>query len=121
VKFLLDENFPLPLYHRLQAIGHDVDHIIVLGLRGAPDQAIRQRLAAEDVVFLTQDTEFLDAPGKYRATIVVSRVQQSLPIAHRVDLWMRAIEEFVSARPAGDVFELLETGEIVPWQVIERS
>jgi hypothetical protein len=41
VKVLLDENFPLPLYHRLRAAGHDADHIIVLGQRGIPDSAIR--------------------------------------------------------------------------------
>jgi len=27
VKILLDENFPLPLYHRLRAAGHDAEHI----------------------------------------------------------------------------------------------
>ena len=44
MKILLDENFPLPLYHRLRAAGHDAEHIIVLGQRGIPDSAIRQRL-----------------------------------------------------------------------------
>ena len=57
MKVLLDENFPLPLYHRLRASGHDAEHIIVLGQRGIPDSAIRQRLMAEELVFLTNDTE----------------------------------------------------------------
>jgi len=47
----------------------------------------------------------------------VSRVRQDLPIAARVDLWFGALERFVAARPTGTIFELLETGEIVPWQV----
>ena len=42
MKILLDENFPLPLYHRLRAAGHDAEHIIVLGQRGIPDSAIRR-------------------------------------------------------------------------------
>ena len=41
MKVLLDENFPLPLYHRLRAAGHDAEHIIVLGQRGTPDSIIR--------------------------------------------------------------------------------
>jgi len=53
VKVLLDENFPPSLYHRLRAAGHDAEHIIVLGQRGIPDPAIRQRLLAEELVFLT--------------------------------------------------------------------
>ncbi|MGQ0591278.1 MAG: DUF5615 family PIN-like protein [Gammaproteobacteria bacterium] len=53
MKLLLDENFPLPLYHELGAAGYDVEHIIVLGQRGLPDAVIRQRLALEEIVFLT--------------------------------------------------------------------
>ncbi|MGO9453030.1 MAG: DUF5615 family PIN-like protein [Candidatus Binataceae bacterium] len=36
MKILLDENFPLALLRRLREEGHHVDHIILLGLRGAP-------------------------------------------------------------------------------------
>jgi len=64
-----------------------------------------------------QDTEFLDVPGSSGAAVIVSRVRQDLPIAARVDLWFGALERFVAARPTGTIFELLETGEIVPWQV----
>ena len=55
MKVLLDENFPLALYRRLRAAGHDVAHIIVLGRRGLPDRAIRERLATEDLVFTGDD------------------------------------------------------------------
>lgn len=50
VKILLDENFPLPLYHRLREAGHDAEHIIALGQRGLPDAAIRQRLQSDDIL-----------------------------------------------------------------------
>jgi len=91
VKVLLDENFPLPLYHRLKKAGHDVEHVIVLGQRGLPDSAIRRRLEAEGLVFLTQDAEFADIPLDYRATIIISQVRQSRPIPERIQIWFDAV------------------------------
>lgn len=117
MRILLDENFPLLLYHRLRAAGYDVEHIIVLGERGLPDAAIRGRLAAEELIFLTHDTEFEDLPTDYRATVVISRVPQSLPTKQRVEIWFAAIQEFVARKPAGKLFDLLESGPIVPWDV----
>jgi len=55
MRILLDENFPLALLWKLQEEGHQVDHIILLGLRGAPDRAITNRLNSEDLLFLTHD------------------------------------------------------------------
>lgn len=48
----------------------------------------------------------------------VSRVRQDTPIARRVEIWLAALERFVETRPEGDVFELLDSGEIVPWLVV---
>ena len=53
MKILLDENFPVALYRRLRLAGYDVEHIIVLGQRGLPDSAIRERLRVEEMI-LTQ-------------------------------------------------------------------
>jgi predicted nuclease of predicted toxin-antitoxin system len=117
VKLLLDENLPLPLYHELRAAGYDVEHIIVLGQRGLPDAVIRQRLALEELVFLTQDTEFEDLPADYRAIVIISRVRQNLPIQQRVDIWFKAIQNFLTFKPPGKLFELLETGEVMPWEI----
>jgi predicted nuclease of predicted toxin-antitoxin system len=117
VKLLLDENFPLPLYHELRAAGYDVEHIIVLGQRGLPDAVIRQRLALEEIVFLTQDTEFEDLPADYRAIVIISRVRQNLPIQQRVDIWFKAIQDFMTRKPTGKLFDLLETGEVMPWEI----
>jgi len=116
VKFLLDENFPLALYHRLRTAGEDVDHVIALGQRGLSDQVLLQRIEKEAVIFLTQDIEFLEVKSIRTATILVSRVPQNLPIAARVDLWFDALERFTINRPAGTIFELLANGEIVPWK-----
>jgi predicted nuclease of predicted toxin-antitoxin system len=117
VKFLLDENFPLPLYHRLKSSGCEVEHIIVLGQRGLPDSAILRRLAHEDLVFLTCDLEFVSTLAVLQSAIIVSRVSQNLPIACRVEIWFTALKAFRDRRPSGKIFELLDSGEIVPFQI----
>jgi predicted nuclease of predicted toxin-antitoxin system len=53
LKFLLDENFPLQLYRQLLKTGHEAEHIITLGQRGAPDAVLRDRLVAEELVLLS--------------------------------------------------------------------
>jgi len=85
VSILLDENFPLQLFHRLRAEGAQVEHIILLQERGISDSAIRKRLEVDsELVFLTQDTEFLDLDFECRGAIIVSRVRQGLPIRERM-------------------------------------
>ncbi len=122
MRILLDENFPLPLHAALTDLGYDVEHIILLGQRGVADSVIRQRLLDEPRVFLTNDTEFLEQATLGAARVIVSRVPQSLPIAERVAIWVRGIRSFMEAPPAGAIFELLETGEIVAWyDVPDRS
>jgi len=121
VRILLDENFPLRLHRRLLAAGYDAEHIIALGQRGVADVVIRRRLESEELLFLTQDEEFMSLPAACRATVVVSRVEQSRPIQERVDLWLRAIETFLSRRSKEKLFEIDDSGELVPWQVFERG
>jgi uncharacterized protein with PIN domain len=121
VKILLDENFPLQLYRRLRLSGYDVEHIIVLGQRGIPDAAIRERISKEELVFLTQDSEFEKMPGGHRGMILISRTKQSLPIQKRTEIWFSAVERFTTERPAGKLFELLETGEVVAWEIHETE
>lgn len=119
MKILLDENFPLSLYHRLIRAGHDAEHIIVLGQRGIPDAAIRQRLATEQLVFLTNDTEFEELAFDCQAQVIISRVPQNLPTRQRVEIWLGALESFLTRRPPEKLFDLLETGQLVPWQIHE--
>ena len=54
---LLDENFPLALYTRLQKEGFQAEHIL-LGQRGILDSQIMARLEKEELLFLTQDEDF---------------------------------------------------------------
>src|ERR1700679_3845548 len=95
MRILLDENFPLALLWKLQEAGHDVDHIILLGLRGATDRAIVDRLKSEDLLLLTQDTEFLDLPSS-GSRVILSRVNQSQPLSLRIEIWLKAIREYFS-------------------------
>jgi hypothetical protein len=117
VSFLLDENFPLQLYHRLRERGAQVEHIL-LQKRGIPDSMIRERLAVDsELVFLTNDTEFLDFDFECRGSVIVSRVRQNLPIRERTEMWLRGLEAFLVERPIGTLFELIEPGSIVPWAI----
>jgi hypothetical protein len=116
MRLLLDENFPLALYHRLRRQGVDVEHIIVRGQRGLPDSAIIGRLRQEaDLLFLTQDLDFWSVED-LAARVIVSRVRQSRRIAERVELWAAALELFLSAPPPERFFELLDNGTLVPFQ-----
>ena len=100
MRILLDENFPLQLYRHLLARGHDAEHIIVLGQRGLADSAIIARVAADpDLVLVTQDDDFAGVVPPEGGAVIISRVPQSLPIRARVDLWSRALEEFLAERP----------------------
>jgi hypothetical protein len=75
---------------------------------------------AEELVFLTNDTEFEDHPADYRAQVVISRVPQRLPTTRRVEIWFGALEGFLKAKPAGRLFDLHENGEITEWTIHER-
>ena len=122
MRILLDENFPIQLYRRLQQAGYDAEHIIALGLRGLPDADIRLRLAVEaDLLFLTQDTEFADLSSATVATVMISRVPQAIPIAQRVDLWLHAIDDFARHLPPGRLFEILPDGKVVAWRAHDRE
>lgn len=115
MKLLLDENFPLQLYHRLRHAGQEVEHLVVSGERGLPDAAIRERLRLEeDLVFLTQDTEFEHLAEATRGVVIISRIPQSLPIQERVELWLQALVPFLEDPAPGSLFDLLPTGHITP-------
>jgi Domain of unknown function (DUF5615) len=115
LKILLDENFPLALYHGLKAEGEDVAHIITLGLRGASDQNIREHLFNRDVLFLTHDEDFLfDKPTE--AIVVLSRVRQSRSLFERIEVWRRAILDLIRSPRPERRFELMDDGHLLAWE-----
>lgn len=119
MKVLLDENFPLSLYRHLREKGFDAEHVIELGQRGMPDSALRARLEREELVFLTNDTEFENIPADLRSQVVVSRLPQRLPTARRVELWTKALEQLASRQPAQRLLEITPDGELVAWEIKE--
>jgi predicted nuclease of predicted toxin-antitoxin system len=119
MKILLDENFPLALVRELRRHGRETEHIILLGLRGAPDSLIVDRLNSEDLLFLTQDQEFLSRPLT-RSPAIVSRVTQALPIGILVDIWLRAIRDYFSRDWRERLFEVFDDGRLVPWKELSE-
>ncbi|HYB89685.1 MAG TPA: DUF5615 family PIN-like protein [Candidatus Binataceae bacterium] len=118
MKILLDENFPLALVRKLREEGREVEHIILLGLRGLPDIDIVERLTAEEILFLTHDEDFLDVPLT-RSVVILSRVSQTLPLRIRLDLWLQAIRAYFSRQWSERRFEVHDDGKLLPWTVIE--
>jgi predicted nuclease of predicted toxin-antitoxin system len=114
LKILLDENFPLQLYRRLLMENCHVEHIIALGQRGLPDVSIQKRLREESLLFLTQDTDFANISGLHSSIIIISHVRQNLPIKKRIEIWFSAIEKFLVDKPTGELFDLLDSGELIP-------
>lgn len=112
---LLDENFPLGLVPVLQAAGLEVEHIITLGWRGAPDSRIRERLQDPELIFVTQDDDFLFRES-VRAIVLLSRVRQARPIRERVGVWRRAVQELLQHPGKERLFELLDDGTLLPWR-----
>ena len=70
MKFLADENFPLPSVRILSSVGHDVA-AIVLESPGIPDDRVLERAVREERILLTFDRDYghllyqhdLPAPG----------------------------------------------------------
>jgi predicted nuclease of predicted toxin-antitoxin system len=116
---LLDENFPLRFYTRLQEEGFSVEHIL-LAHRGIHDRDIFIRLRQEELLFLTQDEDFVDAAPDCNASIIWSRVSQSLAIDRRVEIWLNAVKQFLSKKWAEKFFELYDDGKLHPVEVIKR-
>ena len=115
---LLDENFPLALYSRLRREGFQAEHIL-LGQRGILDSRIMARLEKEELLFLTQDEDFVEATPDCKATIIWSRVTQSIPTDRRVEIWMAAISEFFSKKWEEKFFEVYDDGKLQPYEIIK--
>ena len=120
MKILLDENFPVALVQKLREEGREVEHMILLGLRGTSDSAIIDRLNSEQLLFLTHDQEFLDLPLT-RSAVIVSRVTQSLPLQVRIEAWLKATREYFSRDWNEKLFEVFDDGRLLPWEIRSLS
>ncbi len=115
MKLFLDENFPLALVRHLKADGYQAEHVITIGWRGASDDRIRERLADTDLMFLTQDEDFLFS-HEVGAVIVLSRVRQARPLHERLDIWRTAVRHLIEQPRRERRFELMDDGTLVTWE-----
>jgi predicted nuclease of predicted toxin-antitoxin system len=116
---LLDENFPLRFYTRLKQEGFSAEHIL-LTQRGIHDREILLRLKQEELLFLTQDEDFVDAAPDCKASIIWSRVSQSMAIDRRVEIWLNAVKQFHSKTWSEKFCELYDDGKLHPVEVVKR-
>jgi hypothetical protein len=114
LKVLLDENFPLALLRSLLTDGQQAEHIITMGWRGASDKRIHERLLDPNVLFMTQDEDFLLGKPTV-ARVVISRVKQSRRLDERVQIWRQAIHDILAAPRPESLFELMDDGRLLPW------
>jgi predicted nuclease of predicted toxin-antitoxin system len=94
---LLDENFPLRFYTRLQKEGLAAQHILLTD-RGIHDKQIIARLKQEELLFLTQDRDFVE----------------------RVEIWLSAVRQFFAKAWSEKFFELYDDGRLHPVRVGKR-
>ena len=116
---LLDENFPLRFYTRLQKEGLPAQHILLTD-RGIRDKQIIPRLKQEELLFLTQDEDFVETAPDCKASIIWSRVSQSMAIDHRVDIWLNAVRQFFAKPWSEKFFELYDDGQLRPIEIVKR-
>lgn len=58
MKFLVDECLSTEVADLLRSAGHDVVHVLDLGLLGRPDAEVMAAAVAEDRVLVSADTDF---------------------------------------------------------------
>jgi len=109
----------LRFYTLLQTEGFSVEHIL-LTHRGMHDREILVRLRQEELLFFTQDEDFADAAPACMASIIWSRVSQSMPINQRVEIWLNAARQFRSKKWDENFFELYDDGTLHPVKVVKR-
>ena len=59
MKFLIDAQLPPALCQWLRARGHEATHVINIGLGGASDEAIADRVIADQAMLISKDEDFL--------------------------------------------------------------
>jgi len=92
VRFLVDAQLPPALARRLEALGHQAEHVADVGLASAPDTLIRQHAADGGAVIVTKDEDFAvhrllgHGPpviwlrvGNTRRAVLLQRVETEMP------------------------------------------
>ncbi len=71
-------------------------------------------------MFLTQDEDFVNAAPDCNASIIWSRVSQSMAIDRRVEIWLSAVKQFLAKKWNEKFFELYDDGNLHPIRIVKR-
>lgn len=78
MKFLLDENMPPSLAHKLKSIGYETRHVIEIGYNSTADFKIAELAASTGEIIITHDTDFgtiLALSGANKPSVILFRWQ----------------------------------------------
>jgi predicted nuclease of predicted toxin-antitoxin system len=81
VRFLVDESLPIPL--ATAELGHDVSHVVTLGLASSPDETVFREAQSRGATIISRDMDFSSAerfPIGTHHGIVVIRFPTSIRI-----------------------------------------
>lgn len=107
MKFLVDEQLPRSLAVWLRGKGLDAQHVVELGLAGAPDRELISRQLGTNGVVLTKDADFVrerrraDTYRVVRITTGNLSTQRLLSIVQ--DEWSRVLAELESGALVADL------------------
>ena len=81
MKIKIDENLPILLRERLEALGHDADTVEDEGISGMADDVVWKSAQEEQRFLITQDLDFSDkrifAPGRHHGIMLVRLMNPS--------------------------------------------
>ena len=90
MKIKLDENIPTSLVSVLSELGHDVDSVLLEGMKGKADDIVWRAAKNAGRFFITQDLDFSDVrqfqPGTHPGVLIV-RLRQpgKTALAERIE------------------------------------
>src|SRR5438046_1509175 len=97
MRFLLDEHIPRSLANRITDLGHIVEDVRDVGLRGRPDTEIFDHARQSDAIIVTRDRGFAIPrtwPDGFTAGVIFIDLPDTMPAANIVD----KVTQLISAR-----------------------
>ncbi len=75
MKFFLDENIPFSSAKMLKDLGHEVEHVRTVGLRGSSDTKVAEYAREHDSILISRDLDFgnilLYPQGSHHGVLVI--------------------------------------------------
>ncbi len=112
MKLLLDANLSPALVEPLAAAGHEVSHVVDVGLVTATDEVIFERAARDRYVLVTADSDFpmmLALSRAHAPSVVLLRHTASVPPSRQGALLVANLPHVAKELEAGAVVSLSPT------------